>query len=147
MTPEEMLRAIAYIQAVNEGDDDAMTRLDEHAYGQLSTRHLLVQFFELMLRAAALLEAAADEAPPQERRDLAAALSGVLLCGVREWAETAQENVGEDGTGDFTHASEGIARTIANFLLVTTDGPPGELTPRLEALRTTAAEMVGPSAG
>ncbi|MEV2236117.1 hypothetical protein AB0H69_47275 [Streptomyces phaeochromogenes] len=80
--------------------------------------------------------AAADKGSEQ---DLAAALSGVLVRGMREWAQTARED--PDSPGDYTEASEGIARTIADFLLVSLAGPPGDLEPRLEAFRTVAAAM------
>jgi hypothetical protein len=114
-----------------------MARLDDH--GVPPTRFLLVDFLDLVVTSAGIVEAAADQSPPAERQDLAAALSSVLVRGMREWAQTVRED--PDSPGDYTEASEGIARTVADFLLVSLAGPPGDLEPRLEAFRTVAAAM------
>lgn len=149
MPPAQMLRAIDYIEAVWNADDDAMERLEQHTYGTLPIRHLLADFLHLMAMSATLLGATAD-AQPQEQQDRAAILAGVLVGSVREWAETARPDVpdaGDDEIPDFRHASVGIARTIASYLLATTTGDPGDLTSRLDALRTAPAAMDGTASG
>ncbi|MFG2351829.1 hypothetical protein [Streptomyces phaeochromogenes] len=145
MTPDQVVRAVDYIQAVCDGDSEAMERLDGFGPGELPTRFLLVEFLELVVASAGIVEANSDDAPPPERQDLAAAVSGVLVRAMQEWAQTAEPDLPENGSTelpwDYTHASEGIARTIGNYLLTTTSGTPGDLTPRLEAFRTVAAAM------
>ncbi|MDQ0955925.1 hypothetical protein QFZ24_009934 [Streptomyces phaeochromogenes] len=145
MTPDQVVRAVDYIEAVWGGDSEAMERLDGFAPGELPTPFLLVEFLKLMVTSAGIVEATSDNAPPQERQDLAAAVSGVLVRAMQEWAQGAEPDLPEDGSPelprDHSHVSEGIARTIASYLLATTSGTPGDLSPRLDAFRTVVAAM------
>ena len=133
MTPDQVVRAVDYVQAVWDGDSEATERLDGFAPGEPPTRFLLVEFLELMVTSAGIVETTSDSAPPQERQDLAAAVSGVLVRAMQKWAQTAEPDLPDDGSlelpWDYSHASQGIARTIANYLLATTSGTPGNLTP------------------
>ncbi|MCX4910464.1 hypothetical protein [Streptomyces sp. NBC_00878] len=93
-----------------------MERLDGFGPGELPTRFLLVEFLELVVTSAGIVEANSDNAPPPERQDLTAAVSGVLVRAMQEWAQTAEPELPKDGSlelpWDYSHASEGISRAV-----------------------------------
>ncbi|MGW7007554.1 hypothetical protein ACWGCW_33320 [Streptomyces sp. NPDC054933] len=128
LPPDQIIRACDYLQAVWEADDNAQAAADDHVYGQLPTRHLLVEFLRLVKESLALLTAAnTAEGTPVLGDERSDAVSDVLARALREWAQSGHEE-----------AAEGIARAVNNYLLVTTDSN-GDLVPILDSCRKTAA--------
>ena len=98
MTPDQVVRAVDYLEAVWGGDSEVMEQLDGFAPGELPTRFLLAAFLELVVTSAGIVEATSDSAPSQERQDLAATASGVLVRAMQEWSQTAEPDLPEDGS-------------------------------------------------
>ncbi|MFD4764276.1 hypothetical protein ACFWOJ_37310 [Streptomyces sp. NPDC058439] len=137
MTPDQMLRAIDYVEAVWGFDVDAMDQLEQH--GTPPIRHLLADFLHLLVLSANS-SVAAEDAPPD---DHTVAITNALVRAVRQWAETAQPDTpeGDDDASDgivipdYREASTAIARTIAQYVLDAYVGEPGDLSARLAPFR------------
>ncbi|MFJ2884286.1 hypothetical protein [Streptomyces sp. NPDC087272] len=137
LTPEQMYRALDYVLAVDESDNDAMHRLEDN--GRPPMRYLLADVLDLIVRSVSAAEELDAEAR-QDRQDHAAALGGILTRAVHEWATTAQPDLPEESPGqveipEYRHASEGIARTVGAYVLAVLDGDHGDLRGRLEPIR------------
>ncbi|MFJ4888246.1 hypothetical protein [Streptomyces sp. NPDC088731] len=137
MAPDQMIRALDYVEAVHDSDCDAMDRLE--AAGHPPMRYLLADLLELLVRSVGAAEELGGEVP-QARRDHAAALGLALVTGVSEWARSAQPDLPESSSGeveipDYQYASEGIARTVAAYVLSAFDGVGDDLKGRLGPVR------------
>ncbi|MFE7113122.1 hypothetical protein ACFU98_42470 [Streptomyces sp. NPDC057575] len=134
MTPDQMLRALDYVEATWSLDVDAMDRLDQESRPPI--RYLLADVLHLLVLSASVSTEADGDGPS---RDHAAALGTVLIRAVREWAETAEPDVpdvdGNIAIPDYRHADMGIARTVATYVLEALSGEPGDLGGRLQAFR------------
>lgn len=137
MTPDQMRRALDFVEAAMDVDDAAMDRLDRHASGDLPIRYLLADVLHLLVLSANI-SIAGDTGPS---RDHAVGLGTVMIRAVHEWAATAQpdtpENDDADGIEipDYRQADMGIARTVAAYVLEAFSGEAGDLTGRLEPFR------------
>ncbi|MEU4507582.1 hypothetical protein [Streptomyces sp. NPDC024089] len=133
MAPDQMLRALDYVEATWSLDVDAMDRLNQESRPPI--RYLLADVLNLMVLSAGVATAA-DDGPP---RNHAAALGTVLVRAVCEWAETAEPDVPDVDDGiaipDYRHADMGIARTVATYVLEVFSGEPGDLSSRLAPFR------------
>ncbi|MFE7113200.1 hypothetical protein ACFU98_44365 [Streptomyces sp. NPDC057575] len=132
LTPDQMTRALDYVVAVTNSDIDAMERLE--ANGRPPMRYLLADVMHLMVRSVAAAEEYEGQVP-QDRQDHAAALGGILVRALREWAEKAEPDTDSDGLPDYQHASAGIARAIADYVLAVFTGEDDDLIGRLEPFR------------
>ena len=134
MTPDQMLRALDYVEATWSLDVDAMDRLDQESRPPI--RYLLADVLHLLVLSASVSTEADCDGPSQ---DHTAALGTVLIRAVREWAETAEPDVPDvdDGVAipDYRHADMGIARTFATYVLEVFSGEPGDLGGRLAPFR------------
>ncbi|MCX4871110.1 MULTISPECIES: hypothetical protein [unclassified Streptomyces] len=132
LTPDQMTRALDYVVAVADSDVGEMERLESN--GRPPMRYLLADVMHLMVRSVAAAEEYEGHVP-QDRQDHAAVLGGILLRALSQWAESAEPDTDSDGVPDYHHASAGIARAVADYVLATFTGADGDLTGRLEPFR------------
>ncbi|MGF1430346.1 hypothetical protein [Kitasatospora sp. LaBMicrA B282] len=137
LTRDEVLRALAALEAGWAGDEQALAVLGERAPGERALPALLALYGERTLQALLTIAISGQETPSSEQalacadelaHTVVGRISGVLGQALESWAA---------GAGDDSAAACQIARTVIGAIAaVSQDADGDDVLPLLAALRT-----------
>lgn len=141
LTPDEVMRAVAALEAAWAGDDDALAVLARAGYGEqplavLVARYGASRLQNMLLVVTGIAEldgSAQQQAMAQFREGLIPHMAGVALSMMDGWARSAGDDV--QATGDLARC---VLQAILSF---TTDGDdPGQVQALFAHLRADAID-------